>query len=225
MLKLRILAGVVAAGCLAAGCALFARDTSSSEYAVGEEHQVPYPADQTFIMTQDVLRGEGVLFDINPSHEITTMWRPADTPAGTVASLLGAQARYRYEMQIAPDGDRRAKIVVNLRAENIPDDQVANYKASKRLDLFAQFDQLAANLPPQPSTPGSGGVNFTILPGENLMGLSKRVTGNPDNWRQIAKDNGLKSVDDIAGVPSVWVSYELLPQKKRPAASPTSISE
>jgi len=206
-------------GCLAAGCALFARDSYGAESAIGEEHQVPYSADDTFVMTQDILRGEGVLFDTKPNHEIVTLWKPADVPAGMLASLFGAEARYRYEIQIASDGDRRARIIVNVRTGDIPDNQLANYKASKKLDLFAQFDQLAARLPPPSSTPGSGGVNFALLPGENLMGLSKRVTGNPDNWHQIAKDNGLKSGVDTAGVPSVWVSNQLLPQPKKPAAS------
>ncbi len=45
-----------------------------------------------------------------------------------------------------------------------------------------------------------------MLPGEDLAALSKRVTGNPDNWPQIAKDNGLKSVNDTAGLQSVWVA-------------------
>jgi hypothetical protein len=67
-------------------------------------------------------------------------------------------------------------------------------------------------------------VNFAILPGEDLAKLSQRVTGNPDNWPQIAKDNGLKSVTDTAGVQSVWVENQLLPVSKQapPHSQPDS---
>jgi hypothetical protein len=189
-----------------------------NDAAVGEEHEVDFPDDQTFVMTQDVLRGEGVLFDVKPEHQIVTYWKPADQPVGTLSSLAGNVAQYRYEIQVAPDGSRRSKIIANVRTENVPQDQIDNYKASKRLNLFNDFDELAHNLPPPPLTPGSGGVNFALLPGEDLAALSKRVTGNPDNWPQIAKDNGLKSVNDTKGVQSVWVANSLLP-KEGPGAA------
>jgi len=185
---------------------------SDNDVAVGEEHEVNFPDDQTFVMTQDVLRGQGVLFDTKPDHKIITFWKPADKPVGTLSSIAGNVAQYRYELEIAPDGSRRSKIIANLRTENIAPDEIDNYKASRRLNLFNDFDELASKLPPPPLTPGSGGVNFALLPGEDLAALSKRVTGTPANWPQIAKDNGLKSVSDTAGLQSVWVANSLIPK-------------
>jgi hypothetical protein len=187
---------------------------SDNDVAVGEEHDVAFPDDQAYVMTQDVLRGQGVLFDREPEHKLTTLWKPADKPEGTFSNLIGNVAQYRYEIEVVPDGSRRSKIVANVRTENIPADQIDGYKASKKLNLFNDFDELASKLPPPSLTPGSGGVNFALLPGEDLAALSKRVTGNPDNWPQIAKDNGLKSVGDTAGLQSVWVANSLIPKSK-----------
>jgi len=187
---------------------------SDNDLAVGEEHEVNFPDQETFVMTQDVLRGQGVLFDRVPEHKIITLWKPADKPEGTFSNLVGNVAQYRYEIEIVAEGSRRSKIVANVRTENVPADEIDNYKASKKLNLFGDFDQLAAKLPPPPLTPGSGGVNFAVLPGEDLATLSKRVTGNPDNWPQIAKDNGLKSVSDTAGLQSVWIANSLIPKPK-----------
>ena len=184
-----------------------------NSYAVGEDHEVNFPSEQTFVMTQDVLRGQGVLFDTKPGNQIITFWKPADTPVGMFSSLAGKEARYRYEIEVIPDGSHRSKIVANVRADHIDNDQAENYKASKRLNLFNDFDELALKLPPPSMTPGSGGVNFALLPGEDLASLSKRVTGSPDNWPQIAKDNGLKSVNDTAGVTSVWIANRLIPNQ------------
>ncbi len=132
-------------------------------------------------------------------------------------------AQYRYEIEVVADGSRRSKIVANLRTENVPyTDQIDKSATSRRkkLNLFADFDQLASKLPPPALTPGSGGVNFALLPGEDLAALSKRVTGNPDNWPQIAKDNGLKSVSDTAGIQSVWIANSsLIPKPKASAAA------
>jgi hypothetical protein len=193
---------------------------SDNDVAVGEEHDVVLPADDTFVMTQDVLRGQGVLFDTKPDHKIVTFWKPADTPVGVFSSLAGNVAQYRYEIEIVPDGSRRSKIIANVRTENIPESEIDNYKPTKKLNLFSDFDQLASNLPPPALTPGSGGVNFALLPGENLAALSKRVTGNPDNWPQIAKDNGLKSVNDTVGLQSVWIANSLIPKPNPPAPHP-----
>ena len=187
---------------------------SDDAYVVGEDHEVNFPAAQTFVMTQDVLRGQGVLFDTKPGQQIITFWKPADTPIGIFSSIAGAEARYRYEIEVVDDGSHRSRIVANVRADHIENDQVDNYKASKRLNLFNDFDELALKLPPPSMTPGSGGVNFALLPGEDLASLSKRVTGSPDNWPQIAKDNGLKSVNDTAGVSSVWIANQLIPKTK-----------
>ena len=172
-------------------------------------------------MTQDVLRGQGVLFDREPfQKKLTTMWKPADKSEGVFSNLVGNVAQYRYEIEVVPDGSRSSTIVANVRTEDIPADEVDNYKASKKLNLFSDFDELASKLPPPPLTPGSGGVNFAILPGEDLAALSKRVTGNPDNWHQIAKDNGLKSVSDTAGLQSVWIANSLIPKAKATTAHP-----
>jgi hypothetical protein len=209
-----ILAGVALFPALS-GCFGFYTH-SDNDVAVGEDHQVDLPQDQAYVMTQDVLRGQGILFDREPFQtKLTTMWKPADKPEGTMSNLIGNVAQYRYEIEVVPDGSRRSTIVANVRTENIPADEIDNYKASKRLNLFSDFDQLASRLPPPPLTPGSGGVNFAILPGENLAALAKRVTGNPDNWPQIAKDNGLKSVNDTAGLQSVWIANSLLPKAKQ----------
>ena len=185
---------------------------NDNDVAVGEEHEVNFPSDQAFVMTQDVLRGQGVLFDVKPEHKIVTYWKPADVPVGTFSGLMGHLPQYRYEIEIADDGSRRSKVIANVRTENVPTDQIGNYKATTKLNLFNDFDQLASTLPPPSLTPGSGGVNFALLPGEDLAALSKRVTGKPDNWPQIAKDNGLKSVSDTAGLQSVWVANSLIPK-------------
>jgi hypothetical protein len=185
---------------------------SDNDHTVGEDHEVNFPADQTFVMAQDVLRGQGVLFDTKPEHKIITFWKPADKPGGVFSNLAGNVAQYRYEIEIIPDGSRRSKIIANVHTQNIANDEIDNYKPSKKLNLFSDFDELASNLPPPSLTPGSGGVNFALLPSEDLAALSRRVTGNPDNWPQIAKDNGLKSVNDTAGLQSVWVANSLIPK-------------
>ena len=187
---------------------------SDNDSALGEEHDVAFPDDQAYVMTQDVLRGQGVLFDREPEHKIITLWRPADKPEGVFSNLVGNVAQYRYEIEVVADGSRRSKIIANVRTENIPSDQIEDYKASRKLNLFSDFDQLASKLPPPSLTPGSGGVNYALLPGEDLAALSKRVTGTPDNWPQIAKDNGLKSVGDTTGVQSVWVANSLILKTK-----------
>jgi hypothetical protein len=207
-------------GVLLQGCFGSYWTHSDNDYTVGEEHTVDFPDQQTFVMTQDVLRGQGVLFDTKPGYKIITMWKPADQPEGTFSNLVGNVAQYRYEIEIAPVGSRRSTIVANLRAENIPTADIDSYKPNKKLNLFSDFDQLAAKLPPPALTPGSGGVNFAVLPGEDLAALSKRVTGNPDNWPQIAKDNGLKSVHDTSGLQSVWIASSLLPKAKPSTSHP-----
>jgi len=193
---------------------------SDNDTAVGEEHEVDMPAQDAFVMTQDVLRGQGVLFETKRDYKIITMWKPADKSEGVFANLVGNVAQYHYEIDVVPEGSRRSKIIANVRTENVPTEEIDNYKPSRKLNLFNDFDQLAAKLPPPPVTPGSGGVNFAILPGEDLAALSKRVTGNPDNWPQIAKDNGLKSVNDTAGLQSVWIANSLVPKTAPPKSPP-----
>lgn len=214
-----VLLPLLLGGCFA-GYWTYSAAGGGTDYASGEEHQVNYPADEAFVMTEDVLRGQGVLFDVKPEHKLLTFWKPADTPASMWASAIGVEPRYRYEIEVVPDGSHRSKIIANVRTEDIANNEIDSYKASKRLNLFSEFDQLAAKLPPPATTPGSGGVNFALLPGEDLRGIAKRVTGNPDNWNQIAKDNGLKSPADTAGIQSVWISNSLLQQANKTAAPP-----
>lgn len=211
---------VVLGGCFA-GYWTYGSAGGGTGYAADEERLVGYPAHDAFVITQDVLRGEGVLFGVKPENKIVTLWKPADTPAGMWASLVGVHPRYRYEIEVAPQSGHQSKIIAKVRAEDIADNEIGSYKASKRLDLFNQFDQLAAKFPPPPTTPTSGGVNFVLLPGEDLRGLSKRVTGEPENWRRIAEDNGLKSATDVTGVQSVWVSTALLQPAKKATEPPS----
>jgi hypothetical protein len=189
-----------------------------SDTAVGEEHVVDYPVPDTYSLVQDVLRGEGILFDLQPDNSLATFWKDADNRPGFLSGVVGVQPRYRYEIRVMPEGSAKSKIIVNVRADDIPDDQVALYKASRRFDIFHKLDQLAAKLPPSPQTPASGGVNFALLPKEDLKGLAKRVTGNADNWREIAKDNGITAPSDVSPFQTLWVRNELINSK--PKATP-----
>lgn len=210
---------VAMAGCMAA-YAPYGAAGGGSEAAQGEQHDTPYPARDTFVMTQDVLRGEGVLFEVRPIDHIVTDWRPADQGPGLWGSMVGVDPRYRYNIEIVPTGERTSRIVANLQTEDIADSDLAAYLPTKRLDLFGKFEQLASTMPPPSSTPREGGVNFALLPGEDLPALAKRATGNANNWRQIAKDNGLKSGSDLSGVQSVWIKDNLLPAGKGSSAAP-----
>jgi hypothetical protein len=185
--------------------------------AVGEQHDVPYTAHDSFVLTQDVLRGEGVLFEVKPDDKLVTLWKDADTGPGILGSLVGNHPQYRYEIEVVPNSARSSRIVVNVRTEDIPDQDIAKYQAGTRLNLFGKFDELAAKFPPSGGTPKEGGVNYALLPNEDLRGLAKRATGNEDNWRQIAQDNGLKSPTDGANLPSIWVRNTLLSEPKKGA--------
>lgn len=193
---------------------------STADAALGEEHVVNFPAHDTYILTQDALRGDGILYEVGPDNSLQTLWRNADTRLGFMQNMMGVQPRYRYEIQVTPEGGQKSKVVVNVHTEGIPDDQIADYKASQRFALFGEIDELAAKYPPPASTPASGGVNFTLLPNEDLKALAKRVTGSEDNWQQIAKDNSLKSATDVTPFQSIWVAGTLLkrtPDKTGPA--------
>ncbi len=181
-----------------------------TDAAEGEQHDLPYSAHDSFLLTQDVLRGEGVLFEVKPDDKLVTLWKDADTGGGVLGSLVGVHPQYRYEIEAVPLGSRSSRIVVNVRVEDIPDEDIAKYNATTRLNLFGKIDTLAAQFPPSGGTPKEGGVNYALLPNEDLKDLAKRATGNEDNWRQIAQDNGLKSPTDAANLPSVWVRNTLL---------------
>lgn len=201
----------------------YSTTTSDTNYAVGEKHVVNFPAHQTFLMVQDVLRGDGVLFTVQPEKKLVTEWRQAEIPVGTLANLAGVNPRYRYEIQVVPLSSHQSTIIANVRAEDIPQSDVDRYKPSVRLHLFKQFDKYATKYPPAPTTPASGGVNFAVLPGEDLPQLAKRVTGNADNWHEIAKDNNLTSPTNLSGVQSVWIPNSLLPKTgKQQQPSPPS---
>jgi hypothetical protein len=208
---------------LAAGCyaGVFANEAAGggTDAAIGEQHDVPYTQNDAYLLTQDVLRGEGVLFEVKPEDKLVTLWRDADVQAGMLGSIVGKHPQYRYEIDVVPQGPRRARIIVNVRTEDIADDELSKYKASTRLNLFDKVDQLAAKFPPEGGTPNEGGVNYALLPHEDLKALARRATGNEDNWQIIAQDNGLKSPSDATGLPSVWIRNSLLPQKKKGAAA------
>jgi hypothetical protein len=206
------------AGCYFAPYFANRAEGGGTDAAVGEQHDLPYSVNDSFLLTQDVLRGEGILFEAKPDSKLVTLWKDADTHAGTLGSLVGVHPQYRYEVEVVPNGDHRSRIIVNVRTEDVPDQDLDKYKASTRLNLFAKIDQLAAEFPPSGGTPKEGGVNYALLPNEDLKALARRATGNEDNWRQIAQDNGLKSPTDAANLPSVWIRNSLLSEPKRQAA-------
>jgi hypothetical protein len=199
-----------------AGCYVGTRHQAehwtAADTTLGEEHEIPYPQAAARELTEDALRGDGILFERQPDDSIITMWRNADfnTPSSSFSLFVNTPPRYRYEIQILPEGAHKSKIIVNVRTESITDDQLASYKASNRFELFKEIDELAAKAPPASSTPASGGVNFTLLPDEDLKALAKRATGNANNWQEIAKDNGLSSPTDVTPFENVWVPNNLL---------------
>jgi hypothetical protein len=199
------------AGCYV-GYKHYTEHYAAADTALGEEHVIDYPVGDALQLTEDALRGDGMLFEVQPDDSIVTSWRPADinTPTGWLPLITGESPRYRYEIHAVPETSRRSKIIVNVRTEGIPDEQLAAYKASNRFALFKEIDELASRFPPKSGLPSSGGVNFTLLPDEDLQALAQRVTGNPDNWHQIAQDNGLKSDRDVTPFENIWVRDSLL---------------
>jgi len=200
-------------GCLA-GYQAYSASGGGNEAANGEQHDTPYPAKDTLHMTEEVLRGDGILFQIQPDDKIETPWHPADKSAGLLGSAIGVDPQYRYIIEIVPTGNRTSRIVANVETQDIADADLDHYLASRKLNLFSKFDQLAAQFPPSSPTPRAGGVNFALLPGESLKALALRATGNEANWKQIAADNGLTSSTDLSSIQSIWISDRLLPQKK-----------
>jgi|GEM_PF-3194576 hypothetical protein len=192
-----------------------------SEVTLGEAHEVNFPADQAFQLTEDVMRGDGILFDPQQAEDtLITLWKPADNPATFFGSLAGQKPRYRYEVTVTPLGPKKSRIIVNVRTEYVPDAQVQSYQASRRFDLFHQIDKLAATLPPPSTEPSEGGVNFALLPHEDLKGLAKRVTGSAANWQAIASANGLKSESEVTPFQTIWVPNRLLKNQPRTAVAP-----
>jgi len=197
-------------GCYAAG--------DSTGPAEGEQHDYPYTVNDTFLLTQDVLREEGILFEVKPDDKLVTLWKDADTGAGILGSIVGKHPQYRYEIEIVETSPRTSRVVANVRTEDVAAEDIAKYEPTARLNLFAKMEELASKFPPSGGTPKEGGVNYALLPNEDLKGLAKRATGNADNWRQIAQDNGLKSPTDGANLPSIWVRNSLLSGKTKDSA-------
>ncbi len=186
-----------------------------ADTALGEEHRVNFAPHDARQLTEEALRGDGLLFEVQPDNSIVTFWRNADFHSSSGWLIVDVPPRYRYEISFVPKAAKQTDIIVNVHTQNIPDDQLAQYKASSRFELFKEIDELALKAPPSSNTPASGGVNFTLLPNEDLKALARRVTGNADNWRVIAQDNGLKSDSDVTPFENVWVRNSLL---KQPAA-------
>lgn len=207
---------VALAGCVA-GYKAYSASGGGNEAATGEQHDTPYPAKDTLTMVRDVINGEGIPFSTQPDDKIETTWRPADKAAGLLASTIGVTPQYRYIIEVVPTGTRTSRIIANVETQDIPDQDLDLYLASRKLGLFTKFDQIAAKFPPSSPTPHAGGVNFALLPGETLKALAKRATGSESNWQQIAKDNGLTSSTDLSTISTVWVSNTLLAQKKSDA--------
>ena len=206
---------LICAGCTYAPYYANRAAGGGTDAAEGEQHDLPYTAHDSFLLTEDVLRGEGILFEVKPEDKLVTLWKDADVGPGVLGSLVGKDPRYRYEIEVVPLTARSSRVVVNVRVEDIADEDIAKYNATTRLNLFAKIDALAAKFPPSGGTPKEGGVNYALLPNEDLKGLAKRATGNEDNWRQIAQDNGLKSPTDGANLPSIWVRNSLLSESQK----------
>ena len=183
---------------------------TTADTALGEEHEVPYSRSEALELVEDALRGDGILFERQPDDSIITLWRNADINTPTGWLIIPQQPRYRYEIEGVSEATNKTKIIVNVRTESIPDDQLSSYKASERFALFKEIDELASKYPPPSSTPASGGVNFTLLPNEDLKALATRATGDPRNWQIIAKDNGLASPSDVTPFENIWVRNNLL---------------
>ncbi len=219
---LAIVLAAALSGCYYAGFFVYNASGGGTDAALGEEHNIAFPAQDAFVLTQDALRGAGVLFEVKPQESLVTLWQKADNTPGFFAGLAGVQPRYRYEIQVVAAGRAQSKIVVNVRAEDVPDKDLPLYKASTRINLFNRIDQVAALAPPPSTLPRTGGVNFALLPNEDLPGLAKRVTGNADNWKQIAKDNGISSPADLTPLQTIWVNNSLLdnaPKQSKPSES------
>jgi hypothetical protein len=208
--SLLVIALAIALSGCSAGIAANQSQGGGTEAALGEELKMDFPAHDAFVLAQDTLHGEGVLFAVKPQESLVTIWQTADNPPGFFASLVGVQPRYRYEIQAVPDGPTNSRIIVNVRTEDIPDSDLARYKATARLDLFNKIKHLAELTPPPSTIPRTGGVNFALLPNEDLRGLARRVTGREENWNQIAKDNGISSAGDLTPLQTIWVRNSLL---------------
>jgi hypothetical protein len=198
------------AGCYYAPYYVASSQGHGTETSVGEDHEVDVPADDSFIMAQDVLRAQGILFEVQPNNTLATVWKDAGLPVSGLASFVGVKPQYRYEIRTVAISPSTSRVVANVQGRDMTDTQVTDFKAAQKLDFFNQLDRLVAQAPPPSTAPSSGGVNYTLLPREDLRGLAKRVTGNAANWQLIAKDNGLSSPDRTPSFQTIWVRNSLL---------------
>jgi hypothetical protein len=201
------------AGCYYAPYYVAASEGHGTETSVGEEHEVDLPSNDSFILAQDVLRGEGILFEVRPDNTLVTLWKDAGVPVSGMANFVGVKPQYRYEIRTVTISPSRSRVIANVQGQDMTDVQIADFKAASKVDFFNKLDRLIAQAPPPPRVPASGGVNYALLPKEDLKGLAKRVTGNADNWQQIAKDNGLVSPDTVAPFQTIWVRNSLLKEE------------
>ena len=197
-------------GCYYAPYYVAASEGRGTEASTGEDHEVDAPASNSFVMAQDVLRGEGILFEVKPNNTLDTVWRDAGLPVSGMANFMGVKPEYRYEIRTIEVSPNRSRVIANVEGRDMTDAQVVAFKAAQEFNFFNKLDQLVAQAAPASTTPASGGVNYSLLPKEDLEGLAKRVTGNASNWHQIAKDNGLSSASDVPSSQTVWVRNALL---------------
>jgi hypothetical protein len=104
------------AGCYV-GYKHYTEHYTAADTALGEEHLVPYPVGDALQLTEEALRGDGILFEVQPDNSVVTNWRPADadTRTGWFPLIIGQSPRYRYEIQAVAQDSHRTKIIVNAR--------------------------------------------------------------------------------------------------------------
>lgn len=195
---------------------------AESKTPAPEVHAIPFSTADALVLTEEALRGDGILYQKTGTYSLLTLWRPTRIEVNLFARVFGPTPRYRYAIRVEPEGSAKSRIVVELEARGIPEDKLGRYTANSRFSLFGEIDELAAKYPPPSHLPSTGGVKFTVLPNENLRAFAKRVTGNPENWRPIAEDNHLSSPSDVSPFQTLWVRNALLPASGPPAqaASP-----
>ena len=189
---------------LAAGCyaGYYSSQVAAGDAAVGEQHDVPYTSHDAFLLTEDVLRGEGVLFEVKPDDKLVTLWRDADTQGGVLGGIVGVHPQYRYEIEVVP---ARPSTRANHRQRSHGGHRGRRHfqvQSEHTFEHLRQSRSARRKFPPEGGTPNEGGVNYALLPNEDLKALARRATGNEDNWQIIAQDNGLKSPSDTSGCPA-----------------------
>src|SRR5467141_879268 len=62
------------AGCYV-GYKTYTEHYSAADTALGEEHELNLPASDALQLTEDALRGDGLLFELQPDDSLMTLWR------------------------------------------------------------------------------------------------------------------------------------------------------